>query len=80
VDVGHRDRNLNIARRFGIDAILGTPTVLILSPDGDLLNRDSVHDWRTADSKTLAETLDYFESFALGAHSLPLRNDAAKVN
>jgi hypothetical protein len=68
VDVGHRDRNLDIARRFGIDAILGTPTVLILSPDGDLLNRDSVHDWRTADSKTLAETIEYFVFFAKSVH------------
>ncbi len=68
VDVGHRDRNLDVARRFGIDAILGTPTVLILSPDGDLLNRESVHDWRTADSKTLAETIEYFVSFAKSVH------------
>lgn len=68
VDVGHRDRNLDVARRFGIDEILGTPTVLILSPDGALINRESVHDWRTADSKTMAETVDYFDSFAHRLH------------
>jgi CubicO group peptidase (beta-lactamase class C family) len=68
VDIGHRDRNLDIARRFGIDDILGTPTVLILSPDGALINRESVHDWRTADSKSMAETVAYFESFADQPH------------
>ncbi len=64
VDVGHRDRNLDVARRFGVMDLRGTPTVLILSPDGALLNRDSVHDWRTADSKPYDETLDYFGRYA----------------
>ncbi|GJL93461.1 thioredoxin family protein [Hyphococcus sp.] len=66
VDVGYRDRNLDVASRFGVVEMLGTPTVLILSPEGALLNRDSVHDWRTADSKSYDETLAYFERFAGG--------------
>ncbi len=64
VDVGHRDRNLHIAERFGVAQIFGTPTILILSPMSDLLNEASVHDWRTADSKPYDETLAYFERFA----------------
>lgn len=64
VDVGHRDRNLHVARRFGVPEIFGTPTVLIASPDGALLNRQSVHDWRTADSKPYDETLAYFKAYA----------------
>lgn len=64
IDVGYRDRNLDIAARFGVADLYGTPTVLILSPEGDLLNRDSVHDWRTADSKPYDETLAYFERYA----------------
>lgn len=64
VDVGRRDRNLDIARRFGVASLLGTPTVLILSADGILLNADSVHDWRAADSKTLDETIAYFAKWA----------------
>ncbi len=63
VDVGHRDRNLHIAARFGVAELYGTPTVLILSPEGALLNRESVHDWKTADSKPYDETLDYFRHF-----------------
>jgi hypothetical protein len=52
--------------RFGVPELYGTPTVLILSPDGALLNRASVHDWKTADSKPYDETLDYFQRFAAG--------------
>ncbi len=72
VDVGRRDRNLDVARRFGVDELFGTPTVLILSPDGALLNRDTVHDWRTAHSKSMEETYAYFEAFALDATETPL--------
>ncbi len=60
VDVGRRDRNLDVAKRFGVGDLLGTPTVLIVSPAGDLLNADSVHDWRDAASRSDAETLAYF--------------------
>ncbi len=64
VDVGYRDRNMHIPARFGVPDLYGTPTVLIVSPDGRLLNRDSVHDWRTADSKPYEETLSYFQRYA----------------
>ncbi|WP_425410100.1 thioredoxin family protein [Hyphococcus sp.] len=64
VDVGYRDRNLDVPARYGVMELHGTPTILILSPDGALLNRDSVHDWRTADSKPYDETLVYFQRYA----------------
>lgn len=64
VDVGRRDRNLDVGARFDVPELYGTPTVLILSPDGTLLNRETVHEWRTADSKPYDETLAYFERFA----------------
>lgn len=66
VDVGHRDRNLDVAARFGVMQLYGTPTVLIVSPEGALLNRDSAHDWRTAASKPYDEMLAYFQSYAGG--------------
>lgn len=67
VDIGHRDRNMDVLDRFGIDEIYGTPTVLILSSEeGKLVNRQSIHDWRTADSKPYDETLEYFTAFANG--------------
>lgn len=64
IDVGQRDRNISVAQRFGVDEIRGTPTVLILSPSGELLNAESVHDWRTAHSIPMDETIAYFSRFA----------------
>ena len=71
VDVGYRGRNLDVASRFGVDALYGTPTILILSPEGGLLNADTVHDWRTAYSIPYDETLAYFESFAPAREARP---------
>ena len=64
VDVGRRDRNLDVGARFGVPELFGTPTVLILSANGELLNADTVHDWRTADSIPFDETFAYFNDFA----------------
>lgn len=75
IDVGRRDRNLDIATRFGVERIIGTPTVLILSADGLLLNADTVHDWRNAASRSLDETRAYFSGF--DAASLRNGNTAA---
>lgn len=64
IDVGHRDRNMDIPERFGVHGLIGTPSILILSASGELLNAESVHDWRNAASETLAETYDYFAKWA----------------
>ena len=64
VDVGKRDRNIDVAQRFGVDEIRGTPTVVIVSAEGEVLNLDTAHDWRTADSIPFDETYDYFAVFA----------------
>ncbi len=45
-------RNLGIADRFGLGDIVGTPTVLIISPDGTLLNGDTAGNWRKAASRS----------------------------
>jgi thiol-disulfide isomerase/thioredoxin len=52
VDVGYRDRNLDIARRFGLKSIKGTPTVLIVDATGRLLNRKDAPRWRNAASRS----------------------------
>jgi|TARA_R100001244_G_scaffold86820_8_gene66444 thioredoxin-like negative regulator of GroEL len=64
VDVGHRDRNLDIARRFGIETIKGTPTVLVLSSGGALLNRKSAPKWRNAASRAQDDIFVYFDQFS----------------
>ena len=52
VDVGHRDRNLHIPERYGAATVAGTPTVLLLSPQGSLLNRGTAGSWRNAASRS----------------------------
>lgn len=63
VDVGYRDRNIDIAQRFGIKKIKGTPTVLVLSPRGALLNPKSAPTWRNAASRSEEEIFSYFDQF-----------------
>jgi thiol-disulfide isomerase/thioredoxin len=64
VDVGHKDRNIDIARRFGLKSIKGTPTVLVLSSSGDLLNRQSAPKWRNAGSREEDDIFAYFDQFS----------------
>ncbi len=56
VDVGYpqgdKGRNIDIAQRFGIDNVVGTPTVLVLSPAGTLLNADTAGAWRNTASRS----------------------------
>ncbi len=63
VDVGQKDRNVDIAQRFGIKSIKGTPTVLVLSSDGALLNRKSAPKWRDAASREEDDIFAYFDQF-----------------
>lgn len=63
IDVGHRDRNIDIAQRFGIEKIKGTPTVLVLSSQGALLNPKSAPTWRNAASRDEEEIFSYFDQF-----------------
>jgi thiol-disulfide isomerase/thioredoxin len=52
IDVGQKDRNLDLARRFGLDGIKGTPTVLILDQTGKPLNLADAPSWRNARSRS----------------------------
>ncbi|MGB3455628.1 MAG: thioredoxin family protein [Litorimonas sp.] len=65
VDVGQKNRNIDLARTFGLDAIVGTPTVIIADSDGTVLNLDTAPTWRNAASRTQDEIYDYLERFAL---------------
>lgn len=55
--------NIDIARRFGVKKIKGTPTVLVLSPQGRLLNRKSAPQWRDAASRNADDIYAYFDQF-----------------
>ncbi len=47
-DDGH---NIEIAQRFGVEELPGTPNVLALTADGMLLNADTATTWRDAASR-----------------------------
>lgn len=65
VDVGQKNRNIDIAQSFGLDSIVGTPTVVITNSDGDVINLDTAPTWRNAASRSESEIYSYFEGFAL---------------
>ncbi|EDL49193.1 thioredoxin family protein [Erythrobacter sp. SD-21] len=44
--------NLDIAARFGLEDLPGTPNVLVLSPFGTLLNAKTATSWRNAASRS----------------------------
>ncbi len=68
VDAGHpqdgNGRNLDIAARFGVEGIEGTPTTLILDSQGRLLNADSAKSWRNAASRSEDEIYEELAGFA----------------
>lgn len=67
VDVGSPQsgtgRNLAIAQRFGLESVSGTPSLLVLSSGGELLNPDTASRWRNAASRS--EEAIYAELAAL---------------
>ncbi|MGX6648363.1 thioredoxin family protein [Maricaulaceae bacterium MS644] len=60
VDIGERDRNLDQLARFGVDAVYGTPTPVIVDGDGRPVAAQSVHAWRTAYDAGTADLAAYF--------------------
>ncbi len=62
IDVGQRDRNIDLARRFGLDGIKGTPTVLIVDGAGKARNLKDAPGWKNARSRSEAAIYSYFET------------------
>ncbi|MGE5952057.1 MAG: thioredoxin family protein [Qipengyuania vulgaris] len=56
--------NLNIARRFGLEELKGTPNVLVLTPDGSLVNAGTATTWRNAASRSEDEIYDELAALA----------------
>jgi thiol-disulfide isomerase/thioredoxin len=65
VDVGRFDRNLQIAARFGLTKrLIGVPTMLVVTPDGKLLNGDDVFAVADARSMTPQAIAGYLAKYA----------------
>jgi len=61
IDVGQKDRNLDLARRFGLDGIKGTPTVLMLDSAGKPLNLKDAPRWHDASTRSEDKIYRYFD-------------------
>jgi len=62
VDVAQKNRNIDIAQRFGIDSIIGTPTMVMVAPDGTVLNKETAVTWRNSASRSKADILFALEA------------------
>jgi hypothetical protein len=71
VDAGHpqdgNGRNLDIAARFGVEGITGTPSLLVIASDGTLLNADTAKSWRNAASRSEDEIFNELAGFGTAA-------------
>jgi hypothetical protein len=57
--------NLDLAARYGVPDITGTPTVLVLDADGELLNSpDNARAWRNASSRSEREVYRFLRQYA----------------
>jgi len=65
VDVGQKDRNIDIAQRFGIEKIVGTPTMIMVDYDGTVLNKLTAVDWRNSASRSKDDIILELETVAL---------------
>jgi thioredoxin family protein len=65
IDVGWRDQNQDIMRRFGVAAIYATPTVFVIDPVSEtLLNRDERNQWGSAYSTPIEDARAWFARWA----------------
>jgi len=64
IDVGQKNRNIDVAQRFGLDNIVGTPTIIVTNTQGDVLNLETAPTWRNAASRSEIEIFDYFAELA----------------
>ncbi len=71
IDVGHpqdgEGRNLDLAARFGVSNIEGTPNLLVIDSSGMLVNSpDSARGWRNAASRSEESIYATIQSYAAG--------------
>jgi thiol-disulfide isomerase/thioredoxin len=69
IDVGipqaGQGRNVELAARFGIKRVKGTPTMVVISPAGKRLNSSAdAASWRNADSRVEADIFGWFRKIA----------------
>ena len=61
---GQNNQNREISQRFGVEKIEGTPTIFIVTGEGEVLNAESTGYWRRADSIPTDMSFAYFDYYA----------------
>jgi len=63
VDIGRRNKNMDISQRWGV-TIQGVPTVMMISPEGKLLNKDDPYGLADARSMSTQAVVDLLAKMA----------------
>ena len=56
--------NFDVAQRFGLEELPGTPNLLVVTPEGQLVNPDTATTWRNAASRSEDAIYDELEVLA----------------
>lgn len=64
IDVGQKDRNIDLAQKFGVESIEGSPTVFITDTEGQVLNSETAPTWRNAASREDEAIWEYFLNYS----------------
>lgn len=56
--------NQQVLARFGLEPQEGTPLVLVLTPEGEVLNADTAQSWRNTASRSEDEIFDELEKLS----------------
>ena len=63
VDVGQRDRNLELMGEYGMAVERGIPTVAVLEPDGTVVAAQKNGEFSTARALPVVEIADFFHRY-----------------
>jgi hypothetical protein len=63
VDIGRRNKNMDISERWGV-TVQGVPTVMMISPQGVLLNKDNPYGLQDARSMSTQAVVDLLAKMA----------------
>ena len=64
VDIGRRDKNLQVARRFGLEKIGGVPSLLVVDHHGKVLDQGHVEALADARHMTPQALADWLAQWA----------------
>ena len=63
IDVGNKDRNIDIAQGFGLEAISYIPTIIITTPQGQVVNFDRALELSNSAKRSGDDIYAYFEGY-----------------